>query len=156
MDLLVKIKDPRGKHKIAYSLPAILTIAICASLAGADTFVEMEQWAKEKIEWFQKLIPSLPCIPSHDTFGRVFSLIDPDEFEQAFYRWVRGVLPIFADNEIIAIDGKTSRRSGKADKKPLHLVSAFAAQANLVLGQQATAEKSNEKTAIPELLSRLA
>ncbi|WP_169740858.1 transposase family protein, partial [Stenoxybacter acetivorans] len=68
MDLLVKIKDPRGKHKIAYSLPAILTIAICASLAGADTFVEMEQWAKEKIEWFQKLIPSLPCIPSHDTF----------------------------------------------------------------------------------------
>lgn len=90
------------------------------------------------------------------TFGRVFAVIDPDEFGAAFVRWVGQVLPVLANGNVVAIDGKTSRRSGKVGSTPLHLVSAFAAQAGLVLGQRATAEKSNEKTAIPELLATLA
>ena len=95
-------------------------------------------------------------IPSHDTFGRVFAAIDAKEFAAAFQRWVRGLLPALEKDEVISLDGKTSRRSGKMNATPLHLVSAFAAGAGLVLGQRATAEKSNEKTAIPELLATLA
>jgi len=94
-------------------------------------------------------------IASHDTFGRIFGLIDPEQFEDAFRRWVSSVLPALGA-EIVAIDGKTSRRSGGIDATAPHLVSAFAAGAGLVLGQRATAEKSNEVTAIPELLSTLA
>ena len=95
-------------------------------------------------------------IPSHDTFGRLFGLIKPDEFERAFRRWVGAILPALGPDTVVAVDGKTSRRSGKVDATPLHLVSAFAAGVGLVLGQRATAEKSNEKTAIPELLATLA
>jgi hypothetical protein len=86
----------------------------------------------------------------------VFAAIDPEEFGSAFRRWVSGILPSVGKEEVVAIDGKTSRRSGKVDATPLHLVSAFAAGAGLVLGQRATAEKSNEKIAIPELLATLA
>ena len=86
--------------------------------------------------------------------GRLLSQMDPREFAATFQRWVRGQFPQLA--EVVAIDGKTSRRSRGKDQPPLHLVSAFAAQASLVLGQQATSEKSNEKTAIPELLQTLA
>jgi predicted transposase YbfD/YdcC len=90
------------------------------------------------------------------TFGRLFAAISADEFGAAFRRWVSQVLPALGAEEVVAIDGKTSRRSGKVGSTPLHLVSAFAAGAGLVLGQQATAVKSNEKTAIPELLATLA
>ena len=83
-------------------------------------------------------------------------MIDPDEFEAAFRRWAGAVIPNLGHDAVVAIDGKTSRRSGRMDATPLHLVSAFAAGAGLVLGQRATARKSNEKTAIPELLSTLA
>ena len=92
----------------------------------------------------------------HDTFGRLFAAIDPDQFSAAFVRWIRQVLPTLTNGEVIAIDGKTSRRSGGVDATPLYLVSAFAAGAGLVLGQRATPAKSNEKTAIPELLATLA
>ena len=94
-------------------------------------------------------------IPSHDTFGRIFGLIGPEQFESAFRRWVSSILPALGA-EIVAIDGKTSRRSGGIDATALHLISAFAAGAGLVLGQRATAEKSNEIAAISELLSTLA
>ena len=98
-------------------------------------------------------------IPSHDTIGRVFGLIEPDEFEAAFRRWVGMVVPALAEDTVIAIDGKSCRRTaskGKTPANPLHMVSAFAAGMGVVLGQTATAEKSNEITAIPELLSKLA
>ncbi|MFP5249156.1 MAG: ISAs1 family transposase, partial [Acidobacteriota bacterium] len=123
----------------------------------------------ENLDWLRSYLRLQHGIPSHDTFGRVFGLIDPGQFEQAFRRWMRGVLPALSD-EVVAIYGKTgapgdrssslgwktSRRSGGIDSTALHLVSAFAAGAGLVLGQRGTAEKSNEKTAIPELLSTLA
>jgi len=154
-EVFVSITDPRQAGKVEHDLVELLVVAVSAVLVGADTFVEIELWAKEKLEWLRGYLKLEHGIPSHDTFGRLFGLIDPGEFEAAFRRWVGAVVPTLGA-EVVAIDGKTSRRSGKVDATPLHLVSAFAAGAGLVLGQRATAEKSNEKTAIPQLLSVLA
>ena len=156
MDVFVCLHDPRQAKKVDHDLVEMLVVAICAVLAGADDFVEIEEWAKEKLDWFRQYLRLENGIPSHDTFGRVFAAIDAEEFAVAFRRWVRGLLPVLEKDEVVSLDGKTSRRSGKLDTTPLHLVSAFAAGAGLVLGQRATAEKSNEKTAIPELLATLA
>ena len=155
-DVFVSISDPRQAGKVEHDLVELLVVAVNAVLVGADTFVEIELWAKEKLDWLRGYLRLENGIPSHDTFGRLFGLINPDEFESAFRRWVGAIAPALGAGAVVAIDGKTSRRSGKADATPLHLVSAFAAGAGLVLGQRATAEKSNEKTAIPELLATLA
>jgi predicted transposase YbfD/YdcC len=155
-DVFVSITDPRQASKVEHDLVELLVVAVNAVLVGADTFVEIELWAKEKLEWLRGYLRLENGIPSHDTFGRLFGLINSDEFEGAFRRWVGAILPALGPDTVVAIDGKTSRRSGKVDATPLHLVSAFAAGAGLVLGQRATAEKSNEKTAIPELLATLA
>jgi predicted transposase YbfD/YdcC len=154
-DVFVSITDPRQAWKVEHDLVELLVVAVNAVLVGADTFVEIELWAKEKIEWLRKYLRLVNGIPSHDTFGRLFGLIDAQEFEAAFRRWVSKILPALG-GQVVALDGKTSRRSGGVDATALHLVSAFAAGAGLVLGQRATAEKSNEKTAIPELLATLA
>lgn len=154
-DVFVSIQDPRQKGKVTHDLVELLVVAGNAVLVGADTFVEIELWAKEKQDWLRRYLRLVHGIPSHDTFGRLFGLIDPSQFESAFRQWVSAVLPVLG-SEVVAIDGKTSRRSGGVDATALHLVSAFAAGAGLVLGQRATAEKSNEKTAIPELLATLA
>ncbi len=155
-DVFVGLRDPRQAKKVDHDLVELLVVAVCGVLAGADDFVEIEEWAKEKLDWFRQYLRLEKGIPSHDTFGRVFAAIDAESFGAAFRRWVSGVAPALAKDEVVSIDGKTSRRSGKVGGTPLHLVSAFAAGAGLVLGQQATAEKSNEKTAIPELLATLA
>ena len=156
MDVFVGIRDPRQAKKVEHKLVELLVIAVCGVLAGADDFVEIEEWAKEKHDWFKRYLRLEHGIPSHDTFGRVFATIDAEMFGAAFRRWVSSITPNLGKDEVVAIDGKTSRRSGKVDATPLHLVSAFAADAGLILGQRATAEKSNEKTAIPELLATLA
>lgn len=155
-EVFVSVTDPRQAGKVEHDLVELLVVAVNAVLVGADTFVEIELWAKEKLDWLRGYLPLAAGIPSHDTFGRLFGLIDPEEFEAAFRRWVGAVLPALGADAVVAIDGKTSRRTGKVDATPLHLVSAFAAGAGLVLGQRATAVKSNEKTAIPELLATLA
>jgi len=154
-DVFVSIDDPRQAAKVEHDLVELLVVAVNAVLVGADTFVEIELWAREKLDWLRGHLKLEHGIPSHDTFGRLFGLIDPEQFEAAFRTWVKSLLPALGQ-EIVAIDGKTSRRSGGVDATALHLVSAFAAGAGLVLGQRATAEKSNEITAIPELLSTLA
>ena len=155
-DVFVGMRDPRQAKKVEHDLVELLVVAVCGVLAGADGFVEIEEWGKEKLVWFRQYLKLEKGIPSHDTFGRVFAAIDAGAFGAAFRRWVGSVAPVLAQDEVVGIDGKTSRRSGKVGGTPLHLVSAFAAGAGLVLGQQATAEKSNEKTAIPELLATLA
>jgi hypothetical protein len=155
-DVFVTITDPRQAAKVEHDLVELLVVAVNGVLVGADTFVEIELWAKERLDWLRGYLRLENGIPSHDTFGRLFGLIDPDEFEAAFRRWVGEILPALGPDTVVAIDGKTSRRSGKVDATPLHLVSAFAAGVGLVLGQRATTEKSNEKTAIPELLATLA
>lgn len=155
-DVFVGMRDPRQAKKVEHDLVELLVVAVCGVLAGADDFVEIEEWGKEKLVWFRQYLKLEKGIPSHDTFGRVFAAIDAGAFGAAFRRWVGSVAPVLAQDEVVGIDGKTSRRSGKVGGTPLHLVSAVAAGAGLVLGQQATAEKSNEKTAIPELLATLA
>ena len=155
-DVFVSITDPRQSSKVEHDLVELLVIAVNAVLVGADTFVEIELWARERIDWLRRHLRLENGIPSHDTFGRLFGVIDPDEFEAAFRRWASAVIPRLGPDAVVAIDGKTSRRSGGVGATPLHLVSAFAAGAGLVLGQRATAKKSNEKSAIPELLSTLA
>lgn len=155
-DVFASMSDPRQAGKVEHDLVELLVIAVNAVLVGADTFVEIELWAEERIDWLRRYLRLEYGIPSHDTFGRLFGLIDPDEFEAAFRRWAGALLPRLGQDAVVAIDGKTSRRTGKVDATPLHLVSAFAAGAGLVLGQRATAQKSNEKTAIPELLVTLA
>jgi predicted transposase YbfD/YdcC len=154
-DVFVSIHDPRQSGKVRHDLVELLVVAVNAVLVGADDFVEIELWAREKLEWLRQYLKLTRGIPSHDTFGRLFGLIDPNQFEAAFRQWVSGVIPALGA-DVVAIDGTTSRRSGGVDATALHLVSAFASGAGLVLGQRGTAEKSNEKTAIPELLSTLA
>ena len=147
-DVFVSITDPRQAKKTRHDLVETLVVAVSGVLAGADTFVEIEQWAIEKLPWFRRYLRLEHGIASHDTFGRLFGLIDPKEFEAAFRHWAGSVLPALGADPVVAVDGKTSRRSGRVDASALHLVSAFAAGAGLVLGQSATAQKSNEKTTI--------
>ena len=155
-DVFVGIPDPRQRKKVQHDLLELLVVAVCSVRVGADTFVEIEEWAEDNLAWFRRHLKLENGIPSHDTFGRVFAAMDATAFSAAFQRWVKPIVPTLTQGEVVAIDGKTSRRSGSVSTTPLHRVSAFAARARLVLGQRATAEKSNEKTAIPELLATLA
>jgi len=155
--VFVSINDPRSARHIRHDLGELLTVAVCAVLCSADEFTDIEAWANERIDWLRGFLVLESGIPSHDTFGRVFAAIDPKQFEAAFCRWVGQLIPELNADTVVAIDGKSSRRSTtKADAKPLHLVSAFAADIGLVLGQRATEAKSNEITAIPQLLATLA
>lgn len=157
--VFVSISDPRSARHKRHDLAELLTVAVCAVLSGVDDFVDIELWAEAKLDWLRGFMKLEHGIPSHDTIGRVFGLLAPDEFESAFRRWVGMVVPVLAEDTVVAIDGKTSRRTGskaKGQARPLHLVSAFAAGMGVVLGQRASTEKSNEITAIPELLAKLA
>jgi predicted transposase YbfD/YdcC len=151
-----KIEDPRMHRTRLHKLGDILFIAVCATLSGANAFTAMEEFGKAKILWLKKYLELPNGIPSHDTFRNVFIAIKPEAFTECFMSWVKGLnIPI--KNKIVAIDGKTSRASGSKTKgtKALHTVSAWATEANLVLGQVITDEKSNEITAIPKLLRML-
>ena len=108
-------------------------IIVCGLLVGADTLVEIEFWAKQRQDWLQQHLRLPHGTPSHDTMGRLLSQMDRREFAAAFQRWVRGQFPRLA--EVVAIDGKASRSSRGKDQPPLHLVSTFAAQASIILGQ---------------------
>ena len=105
-DVFVSIHDPRQPGKVKHDFVELLVVAVNGVLVGADTFEEIELWANEKLDWLRSYLRLQNGIPSHDTFGRVFGLIDPGQFEQAFRRWMRGVLPALSD-EVVAIDGKT-------------------------------------------------
>ena len=150
------ISDPRVQRTQAHSLHDILMISICAVLCGAESFVEFERFGEAKRDWLGRFLKLPNGIPSHDTFGRVFALLDPRQFAECFTRWTEGLRQSFAA-EIVAIDGKTLRRSPDRAKgrEPIHLVSAWARENGLVLGQRKVDSKSNEITAIPELLRAL-
>jgi predicted transposase YbfD/YdcC len=151
------LPDPRIDRTKRHQLLDIITIAICAVLCGADSWVDVELFGQAKLEWLRTFLPLPYGIPSHDTFGRVFAALNPQAFEQCFLAWVRAVVT-HTDGEIVALDGKTLRRSHDrgAGRGPLHLVSAWAETNRLVLGQVAVDAKSNEITAIPALLQVLA
>lgn len=154
LEIFEKLPDPRQQGKILYPLKEIILVALCAAICGADSYVEIAHFGKTKINFLRKFLPFEHGTPSHDTFGAVFSNIDPKQFGSLFIEWIQSLQE--AIPALVAIDGKTVRRS-KAGKIPaIHVVSAWASDQNLVMGQVKTREKSNEITAIPELLSMLA
>ncbi|WP_428484992.1 ISAs1 family transposase [Rhodopila sp.] len=149
------LRDPRQATKVLYPLPEILLLMLCGTIAGADDFVEISLWGSERQGFLRRFLPFKHGIPSHDTLCDVIAAIDPELFKTCFLTWVDGLRT--DTPEIIAIDGKTSRRSHARGKGrlPLHTVSAWATRQRLVLGQEAVSAKSNEITAIPVLLRRL-
>ena len=149
------LPDPRQRGKVMYSLDEILLLALLAVLAGADSFVEIARFGCKKRELLRRFRPFLDGTPSHDHLGDIFAALDAVNFQRCFVAWVASLIGVPAG--VVAIDGKTVRRSGgKAGKGAIHMVSAFAASQRLVLGQVKVAEKSNEIVAIPKLLDMLA
>ena len=150
------IRDPRIDRTKRHPLQTILFAAICAVISGAEHWVEMEQFAKEKQAWLSQYVDFPHGIPSHDTFGRVFALLNSKEFQRGFLNWTR-VIHTKTQGEVIAIDGKTIRRSHDRShgKEALHLVHAWASENHVLLGEVETDTKSNEITAIPKLLKML-
>lgn len=151
-----ELKDPRVNRNIRHNLLDIIAMAICAVIANANDWNEIEAWAICKEDWLQTFLALPNGIPSHDTFNRVFSAIDPQAFLQCFASWINEI-NIMVHGTVISIDGKRLRRSHNesAGRSALHLVSAWASDLHLSLGQVKTADKSNEITAIPELLNLL-
>ena len=147
------LQDPRQSWKVVYPLEEILLIILSGVMAGADDFVEIGLWAKTKLDFLRRFLPFAHGVPSHDTLNDVMNALPNDLFVECFTAWVKSLGQ--HDKEIVAIDGKTSRRAHGSDGKALHLVSAWAAQQRLVLGQEPCGDKENEITAIPRLLKRL-
>jgi predicted transposase YbfD/YdcC len=147
------VRDPRREHQRFHPLWDIIAITICAVIGGADGWPDVEEYGRCKQEWLESFLELPFGIPSHDTFARVFALLDPLAFQEGFRNWVQALVEA-TEGRVVAIDGKTLRHSfDKAKGKgALHLVGAWATENKLLLGQQAVDSKSNEITAIPKLL----
>ena len=162
LDHFAALRDPRQSWKVVYPLPEVLLTVLSGTLAGAEDFVEIRRWALLHLDFLRRFLPFARGVPSHDTLNDIMNAIDAELFGACFTQWVSSVSESLAEPgagpEVVAIDGKTSRRTHDRvhDRNPLHLVSAWASGQRLVLGQQACAAKSNEITAIPLLLDRLA
>lgn len=156
-DYLSVLDDPREGPALRHKLADILTLAVCAAVAGANTWTEVETFGRAKEDWLRQYLDLPHGIPSHDTFGRVFAALDAEAFARCFRDWMHDVADR-SQGEIVSIDGKTLRRSydRASGKAALHLVSAWAQRNRLVLGQLAVEPTSNEITAIPRLLELLA
>jgi predicted transposase YbfD/YdcC len=156
LDHFVALSDPRQRGKVIYALDEVLLLCLLAVLAGAETIVDIARFGEKKRDLLRRFRPFADGTPSHDQLGTILATLDAQAFQQCFVAWVAAVTG--APAEVIAIDGKTSRRSfaKKGATAPLHMVSAFAARQRLVLGQLAVGEKSNEIVAIPRLLDMLA
>ena len=150
------LKDPRLERHKLHSLTDIIVLAICAICSGSNGWEAIEDFGKEKEDWLRQYIPLKNGIPSHDCIAYTLRKVSPPGFRECFMRWVN-VVKKNTEGEIVAVDGKTARgsRDRKNNRKPLHMVSAWACSNRLVLGQEATDEKSNEITAIPKLLAIL-
>ena len=150
------LPDPRQRGKIVYPLDEVLLLCLLAVLAGSETFVDIARFGDKKLDLLRRFRPYRDGTPSHDHLGDIFATLDAEQFQRCFVAWVAAVTGV--PSGVVAIDGKTSRRSyqKKAGKAPIHMVSAFAARQRLVLGQVKVTEKSNEIIAIPKLLDMLA
>ena len=148
--------DHRQAGKVTYPLDEILLLCLLAVLAGAEAFTDIARFGEKKLELLRRFRPFEHGTPAHDHLGDIFATLDAQAFQRCFVDWVAALTKTPA--EVVAIDGKTSRRSGdkKGSKQPIHMVSAFAARQRLVMGQVAAAEKSNEIVAIPALLDMMA
>jgi hypothetical protein len=146
--------DRRQRGKVMYPLDEVPLLALLAVLAGAESFVDIARFGCKKLELLRRFRLFADGTPSHDHLGDIFAALDAEQFQRCFVAWVASLIGVPVG--VVAIDGKTVRRSGKkADKGAIHMVSAFAASQRLVLGQVKVAEKSNEITAIPKLLDML-
>src|SRR5262245_53279521 len=150
------LQDPRIDRTKRYRLLDLIFIALCAVVSGANDCVGIAKFAKAKRAWLERYVDLPDQTPSHDTFSRVFALVDGPAFVECFLRWVEG-LQQATDGKVVAIDGKTARATldRSKSKTPLHVVSAWVAENQLFLGQEVVDEKSNEITAIPKLLEVL-
>ena len=155
LDHFSALSDPRQNWRVIYPLPEILLLVLCATLSGMEDFVETKLWGEQRLDFLRRFLPYERGIPAHDTLNDVINALDAELFKACFTNWVEALRDKQPD--IIAVDGKTSRRTHARSqgREPLHLVSAWAARQRLVLGQEATDVKSNEITAIPLLLERL-
>ena len=151
-----ELPDPRQAVKVVYPLDEVLLLSLLAVLAGAEAFTDIARFGDKKLALLRRFRPFLDGTPPHDRIGEIFAALDAEHFQRCFVAWVAAVSGV--PEGVIAIDGKTLRRSGhkKGGKAPIHMVSAFAARQRLVLGQVKVAEKSNEIIAIPKLLDMLA
>jgi predicted transposase YbfD/YdcC len=156
-DHFADLTDPRIERKKEHKLLDIVGLSICGVICGADGWTDIEEFGHAKEEWLRTFLELPNGIPSHDTLGRVFARVLPGEFQQSFQRWIQAISTV-TEGQIISIDGKTLRRSydRSRDKAAIHMVSAWASENHLILGQVKTREKSNEITAIPRLLEVLA
>jgi predicted transposase YbfD/YdcC len=150
------IEDPRRRYLNDHPLINIITIALCAVIAGAEGWTDIEMFGRQKQEWLSRFLDLKNGIPSHDTFGRVFARLDPEQFRQSFLSWVQAVFNV-TDGQVIAVDGKELRRSHDKGlgKRAIRMISAWATANRLVLGQQKVGNRSSEITAIPKLLKLL-
>lgn len=155
-ECMAELADPRVVGRCDHRLMDIISIAILAVFCGADEWTEIEAFGKHRADWLKSFLPLPNGIPSHDTFQRVFGRLDRKQFAACLFGWMQA-LQEATDGKVVAIDGKSLRRSGRRSRglKPLHLVTAWATENSLVLGQVPCEEKSNEITAIPELLRLL-
>jgi predicted transposase YbfD/YdcC len=155
LDHFSALKDPREQWRVVYPLPEVLLLLLCATLSGMEDFTEINLWGRERLDFLRRFLPFERGVPSHDVLNDIVNAMDGKLFQDCFASWVATLRD--SDPEIVAIDGKTSRRTHARSKgrEPLHLVSAWASRQRLVLGQEAVADKSNEIVAIPLLLERL-
>ena len=153
VDWLQELDDPRNGPALRYDLTELLVVAICAILAGAQCWTEVAMWGTLKQPWLRRFLRLESGIPSHDTFGRVFRLLDAKRFEAVFRGWIGGVVGAVQGH--IAIDGKCVRGSHDGDARAIHLVSAYATELGVMLCQERVADKTNEIDAIPAVLEAL-
>jgi predicted transposase YbfD/YdcC len=155
LDHFSALRDHREQWRVLYPLREVLLLVLCATLSGMEDFVEIKLWGQHRLDFLRRFLPFAHGIPAHDTLNDVINALDPELFKTCFATWVEALRDDAPD--VIAIDGKTSRRSHARSKgrAPLHMVSAWASRQHLVLGQEAVDVKSNEITAIPLLLERL-
>jgi predicted transposase YbfD/YdcC len=153
LEAFAELADPRGRE-CSYPLDELLLVALCAITSGAEGWVCVAEWGRTKLDCLKRFLPFANGIASHDTFTRVFSLLDAKVFETCFIGWMQDLCPSVAGH-VIPIDGKSVRRSHDGEQRMVHLVSAWHSTTGVILGQVKTADKSNEITAIPELLDAL-
>lgn len=151
-----QLDDPRDERGKEHLLLDIVSIAICAVICGAESWTDIEEYGHAKLDWLKTFLALPNGVPTHDTFARLFARLDPEQMQQCFVSWITAISRL-TQGEVIAIDGKTVRGSydRSSGKGAIHMVSAWASRNRLVLGQRKVDEKSNEITAIPQLLAVL-